>query len=321
MQITYMAARGLGLVALLSAGAGLCFAQAQWPARPIRVVMTSGPDALLRVIGQKLTEAWGQQVIVDPQGGGGGMASASVVAKAQPDGYTLLFATASHTMSPGFYKLPYDMARDFAPITVAAIVPFILIVNPSLPAKSVGDLVNLAKARPGDLNFGSGGNGSPGHLFGEMFKSMSRTNMVHIPYKGLGFAMTDLISGQLQLTFTVGPLALPQVKSGRVRALAVTTARRYSVVPELPTIAEAGIPGYDAMSWNGMMAPAGTPAAVIAKLHAEVVKALKAPDVLERIAALGYEPLGSSPGEFADFVKSELLKWAKVAHESGARLE
>lgn len=319
--MTYRAARGLGLVALLSAGAGLCFAQTQWPARPIRVVMTSGPDALLRLIGQKFTEAWGQQVIVDPQGGGGGMASASVVAKAQPDGYTLLFATASHTMSPGVYKLPYDMVRDFAPVSVAAIVPFILIVNPSLPAKSVGDLVQLAKSRPGELNFGSGGNGSPGHLFGEMFKSMSRTNMVHIPYKQLGFAMTDLISGQLQLTFTVGPLALPQIKSGRVRALAVTTARRYSVVPELPTIAESGLPGYDAMSWNGMMAPAGTSAAIIAKVHAEMVKALKAPDVLERIAALGYEPLGSSPEEFADFVKSELSKWARVARESGVRLE
>jgi tripartite-type tricarboxylate transporter receptor subunit TctC len=271
------------------------------------------------MVGRKLTEAWGQQVIIDPQGGGGGLMSGSVAAKAPPDGHTLLLATGSHTISPSFYKLPYDMVRDFEPVSLVATIPFLLVVNNTLPARSVPELVKLAKARPGQLNFGSGGNGSPGQLFAEMFKHLTDTNMVHIPYKTLGNALTDVISGQVQLMFTVGPLALPQVKSGRVRALGVTTANRSRLMPEFPTLAESGVPGYDAMSWNGFLAPAGTPAPVIAKLHAEIVKAMNSPDVAEHVTQLGYEPAASSPQELGELIKSELAKWAKVAQQAGLK--
>jgi tripartite-type tricarboxylate transporter receptor subunit TctC len=185
----------------------------------------------------------------------------------------------------------------------------------------VQELIKLARARPGELNYGSGGNGSPGHLFAEMFKSLTGVNVVHIPYKTLGNAVTDLVSGQVQLMFTVGPLALPQVQGGRLRALAVTTVKRYSVLPNVPTMSEAGVAGYEAMSWNGVLVPAGTPQAVIDRLHGEIVKAMKSPDMLERVAALGYEPMASSPREFGEFIKAELAKWAKVARESGAKAE
>jgi tripartite-type tricarboxylate transporter receptor subunit TctC len=301
---------------------GAVTAQAQqYPVKPIRFVTTSGPDALPRLLGQKFTAAWGQQVLIDPQAGGGGMVSASVVVKAPPDGHTLLLATGAHTISPSFLKLPYDMARDFAPVSLVAIIPFVLAINPSLPPKSVQELIKLARARPGELNYGSGGNGSPGHLFAEMFKSLTGVNVVHIPYKTLGNAVTDLVSGQVQLMFTVGPLALPQVQGGRLRALAVTTVKRYSVLPNVPTMSEAGVAGYEAMSWNGVLVPAGTPQAVIDRLHGEIVKAMKSPDMLERVAALGYEPMASSPREFGEFIKAELAKWAKVARESGAKAE
>ncbi len=304
--------------AVLACVSTIALAQ-QYPTKPIRIVMTSGPDALPRMVGRKLTETWGQQVIIDPQGGGGGLMSGSVAAKAAPDGYTLLLATGSHTISPSFYKLPYDMVRDFDPICLVATIPFLLLVNNTLPAKSVAEFIKLAKARPGELNFASGGNGSPGQLFAEMFKHITGTNMVHIPYKTLGNALTDVISGQVQLMFTVGPLALPQVKSGRVRALGVTTAQRSRLMPEFPTLAESGVPAYDAMSWNGFLAPAGTPAAIIAKLHDEIAKAMNSSDIADHVAQLGYEPTASTPQELGQLIKSELAKWAKVAQQAGLK--
>jgi tripartite-type tricarboxylate transporter receptor subunit TctC len=307
--------------ALAAAIAGAPAAAQQYPVKPIRWVTGGGPDSMARILGQKFTDAWGQQVVVEERGGGGGLLSAEQVAKAAPDGYTLLLATGTHTINPNFFKLPYDMVRDFAPVTLIATIPFVLTVHPSLPVKTVGDLVKLAKARPGELNYTSGGNGSPGHLICEMFKSMTGVNMVHVPYKTVAQGVTGLIAGQAQVMFTVGPSAVPQIRSGRIRGIAVTTAKRSNSLPELPTVAESGLPGFEAPAWNGVLAPAGTPPAIVGKLHTEILKNLKQPDVLEKIGALGFEPVGSTPAEFGDFVKAELAKWAKVARDSGAKAE
>lgn len=293
----------------------------RYPEKPIHFITGGGPDALARVIGQKFTEAWGQQIIVEQHGGGGGLMSASVVAKAPPDGYTLLLATGTHTMGPTVYKLSYDMVKDFAPVSLAATMPFVLSVHPSIPVKSVKELVDYAKARPGELNYGSGGNGSPGHLITEMFKSMTGVNIVHVPYKSVANAVTALIARQVHVMFTVAPSAMPQIKAGRIRGLAVSTLKRSATVPDLPTVAESGLAGFDAPAWNGVLVPAGTPAAIIAQLNGEIIKDLKMPDVLERIAALGFEPVSSSPQEFGEFVKMELAKWAKVAKEAGVKAE
>ena len=292
-----------------------------YPVKPIRFVTGGGPDAMARILGAKLTETWGQQIVIEERSGGGGMLSAETVARASADGYTLLLATGTHTINPNFFKLSYDMLRDFAPVTLLGTIPFVLAVNPSVPAKSLDELIRLANAKPSELNYGSGGNGSPGHLIGEMFKSRTGANIVHVPYKTVAAGVTGLIGEQVQVMFTVAPSAVPQIKAGRIRPLGVTTLQRSASLPEVPTIAESGLPGFEAPAWNGVLAPARTPQAVIAKLHAELVKDLRLPDVRERIAALGFEPAGSTPQEFGDFVRSELAKWAKVAKESGARAE
>ena len=293
----------------------------QYPVKPIRFVTGGGPDAMARILGPKFTAAWGQQVVVEERGGGGGMISAETVARASPDGYTLLLATGTHTINPNFFKLSYDMTRDFAPVTLLGTIPFVLSVHPAVPATTVDELLKLARAKPGELNYGSGGNGSPGHLIGEMFKSRTGVNIVHVPYKTVAQGVTALIGEQVQVNFVVGPSAVPQIRAGRIRPLAVTTAKRSASLPEVPTIAEAGLAGFDAPAWNGVLVPARTPRPVIAQLHAEIVKDLKLPDVLERITALGFEPVGSTPEEFGVFLKAELAKWAKVAKEIGAKAE
>ena len=293
----------------------------QYPAKPIRFVTGGGPDAMARILGPKFTAAWGQQVVVEERGGGGGMISAETVARASPDGYTLLLATGTHTINPNFFKLSYDMTRDFAPVTLLGTIPFVLSVNPVVAATTVDELVKLARAKPGELNYGSGGNGSPGHLIGEMFKSRTGVNIVHVPYKTVAQGVTALIGEQVQVNFVVGPAAVPQIRAGRIRPLAVTTAKRSASLPEVPTIAESGLPGFDAPAWNGVLVPARTPPAIIHKLHAEIVKDLKLPAVLERITALGFEPVGNTPEEFGLFLKAELAKWAKVARELGAKAE
>jgi len=305
------------LLALACATAG---AQT-YPAKPIRWVTGGGPDAMARIMGQKFTDACGQQVVIEERSGGGGMLSAEAVAKAPADGYTLLLATGTHTINPNFFKLSYDMVRDFTPVTLIATISFVLSVHPSLPVKSVSELVKLAKSRPGELNYASGGNGSPGHLIGELFKSMTATDIVHVPYKSVAAGVVGLIGGQVQVDFVVSPSAVPQIKAGRIRGLAVTTLKRSASLPELPTLAESGLPGFDAPAWNGLLVPAGTPAPVVAKLHAEIVRNLKMPDVLERIAVLGFEPVGSTPSEFGEFIKAELAKWARVAKVAGAKVE
>ena len=301
--------------------APLCVCAQNYPSKPIRFVTGGGPDAMARILGPKFTAAWGQQVVVEERGGGGGMISAETVARASPDGYTLLLATGTHTINPNFFKLSYDMTRDFAPVTLLGTIPFVLSVHPAVPATTVDELVKLARAKPGELNYGSGGNGSPGHLIGEMFKSRTGVNIVHVPYKTVAQGVTALIGEQVQVNFVVGPSAVPQIRAGRIRPLAVTTAKRSASLPEVPTIAEAGLAGFDAPAWNGVLVPARTPRPVIAQLHAEIVKDLKLPDVLERITALGFEPVGSTPEEFGVFLKAELAKWAKVAKELGAKAE
>jgi len=305
--------------------AGLVFAGSAiaqpYPAKPIRFIVGPGPDALARVIGQQLTQAWGQPVIIDQRGGGGGTISAEAVARAAPDGYTLLLATGTHTINPSMYKVSYDMVKDFAPVTLLASTPFILAVHPSVPVNSVGELIKLAKSKPGALNYGSGGSGTPPHLATELFKATAGIDIVHVPYKTVAAAITDLVAGQLQVMFTVGPAGLPQIRAGRIRGLAVSTARRSAFAPELPTVAESGLPGFDVFGWNGLLAPAGTPAAVVAKLHGETVRALQNPEVRERIATFGFEPVGNSPADFGEFVKADIARWARVVKESGARVD
>ncbi|HEY6863693.1 MAG TPA: tripartite tricarboxylate transporter substrate binding protein [Burkholderiales bacterium] len=312
------------LASVLALAAALLAADAAaqaYPEKPIRFIVGPGPDSLARVFGQKMTEAWGQPVIVEQRGGGGGTISAEAVAKAPPDGYTLLLATGTHTINPSVYKTSYDIVRDFAPVTLIGSTPFVLAVHPSVPVHSVAELIALAKSKPGKLNYGSGGSGTPPHLATEMLKVMAGIDMVHVPYKTVPAAITDLVAGQIQVMFTVGPAGLPQIRAGRIRGLAVSTAKRSAFAPELPTVAESGLPGYDVFGWNGVLVPAGTPKAIIAKLHDAIVGAMKEPAVRERMAGFGFEPVGNTPEEFGEFVKTDIARWAKVVKQSGAKAE
>jgi tripartite-type tricarboxylate transporter receptor subunit TctC len=298
-----------------------------YPSKPIRLVVPFTPggstDILARVIGVKLTEAWGRQVVIDNRPGAGGNIGVDLVAKSPADGYTLVMGhIGTFGVNPTLYpKLPYDPIKDFQPITLVALVPNMLSVNPALPAKSVKELLALAKAKPGTINFGSGGNGSAAHLAGEYFKLMSKTDITHIPYRGTSPAVTDLIAGQIQMIITGVPPTLNFVKTGKLRALAVATSKRLPLLPDLPTISEAGVPGYEATQWYGVLAPAGTPKPIVAKLNAEMSKAIKGPDVREKLAADAAEPVGNSPEEFGAFIKKEIARWAPVVKASGARPE
>ena len=298
---------------------GFANAQTGYPTKPIRFIVGPGPDSLARLFGQKMTEAWGQPVIVEQRGGGGGTISAEAVAKAAPDGYTLLLMTGTHAINPSVYKTNYDMVRDFAPVTLLGSTPFVLAVHPSVPVKSVAELIKLAKEKPGALNYGSGGSGTPPHLATELFKQMACVQMVHV--KTIPLAITDLVGGQLQVMFTVGPAGLPQVKAGRIRGLAVSTAKRSSFAPDLPTVAESGLPGFNVFGWNGVLATAGTPRPVIEKLHSLFITAMKDPEVRTRMAGFGFEPIGNTPEEFGAFVKEDIARWAKLVKETGAKVE
>ncbi len=300
---------------------GVCQAADSYPSKPIHFIVGPGPDSLARLFGQKMTEAWGQPVVVEQRGGGGGTISAEAVAKAAPDGYTLLLATGTHTINPSVYKTDYDMVKDFAPVTLLGETPFVLSVNPSVKATTVAELIALAKAHPGVLNYGSGGSGTPPHLATELFKQMAGIQMVHVPYKTIPEAITDLVAGRVQVMFTVGPAGLPMIKAGRIRGLAVSTAKRSIFAPDLPTVAESGLPGYDVFGWNGVLVPASTPPAVIAKLHDEFVGAMKEPAVRERMAGFGFEPIGNTPEQFGAFVKEDIARWAKLVKETGAKVE
>ena len=292
-----------------------------YPYKPIRWVTGGGPDAMARILGQKITEAWGQQVVVEERGGGGGMLSAETVSRATPDGYTLLLATGTHTISPNYFKLSYDMQRDFTAVSLLGTITFILSVHPSLPVNNVQELIALARAKPGTLNYTSGGNGSPGHIIMEYLRLKAPMNVVHVPYKSVGQAITGLIGNQAQIMFGVSPASVPQIKAGRLRGLAVSTLKRSAAMPDLPTLVEAGIPDFDAAAWNGLMVPAKTPRDIVSKLHAKVTADLKLPDVIERTQGLGFENIGSTPVEFANHLKAELDKWARVAKATGAKAE
>jgi tripartite-type tricarboxylate transporter receptor subunit TctC len=315
------------LPAILAAGTAAAQTPAQYPAKAIRMIVPSapgsGPDIMARTIAQKLTEAWGQAVVVEARPGAGGIIGSEAVAKAPPDGYTLIMGNAgSHSVNPSLYsKLPYDPLKDFAPVVLVSSAPNILIVHPSLPVKSAKDLINLAKARPGELTFGSGGNGSTAHLSGEMFRTMAGIKLVHVPFKGAPAAVLGVITGEISMAILNLPPALPHVKSGKLKALGVSTAKRSAAVPDLPTIAESGLPGYAATAWYGVLAPAGTPREIILKLNTEIVKSLRTDEMKKRIASDGGEVIGSTPEEFTAVMKTDIAKWAKVVQASGARVD
>ncbi len=298
-----------------------------FPSKPIHFVVpypAGGPlDTVARLLGQKVSESVKQPVIVDNKPGAGGNIGADAVAKSPPDGYTILMgAVATHAINPTLYaNIPYDPVKDFAPVTQVASTPNVLVVNPSLPVRDVREFIAYAKAHPGQLNFGSGSTGSAGHLAGELFKTMAGVQMVHVPYKGAGPAMQDLIGGQIQLMFDNLASSLGQIRAGKVRALAVTTAKRSSLAPELPTIAESGLPGFDISTWFGVFAPGGTPPAVVARLHDEFARALAAPDVREKMLNLGAEPVGNTPAQFAAYIRSEAEKYARLVRASGAKAD
>lgn len=305
---------------------GAAFAQA-YPSKPVTMIVPfpagGTTDIVARLTAQKLSEAWGQPVVVDNRAGAGGNIGSAMVAKAAPDGYTILMGTVgTHAINASLYeKMPYDVVKDFAPITNVAAVPNMLVINPALPVNSVKELIEYGKKNPGKLNMASSGNGTSIHLSGELFKVMTGVQMEHIPYKGSAPALTDMMGGQVQVMFDNMPSAINHVKSGKLKALAVTTATRSPAMPDLPTIDEAGVKGFEAASWFGLLAPAGTPKEIVAKIQADVVKAMKTTDLTEKMAQQGAAAVGNTPDEFAAYIKAELAKWEKVVKASGARAD
>ena len=298
----------------------------QYPTKPIRLIVPFAPgggtDITARAIAMKLTEALGQTVVVDNRAGANGTIGADIAAKAPPDGYTLSMISSSHSVNPSIMKkLPYDLVTDLAPVTQATSQPYALVLHPSVAAKSVKELIALVKAKPNSLNYGSSGTGGLSHLSGALLCSMTGITMTHIPYKGGSPALTDLVGGQIQLLFSTILQAQSQLKGGRVRALAVTTAKRSAGAPDLPTMHEAGVTGYEVAGWYGMVAPLKTPAAIIARLNTEAVKALRGPDIKDKLAADGSEPVGSTSEAFGLHIKTEVAKWNKLVKEASIRAE
>jgi len=292
--------------------APVSFAQT-YPDKPIRIIVGPGPDNLARIAGEKITEDWGQAVIVDARPAAGGIVAGDSVAKAAPDGYTLLLSTGSYTINSVLQpKMPYDFQKDLSPVSLLATLPFILVVNSNSPIKSVKDLVASAKSQPGKLNYASSGNGTPAHLAGEMLKQMTGIDITHIPYKSAAAGVTDVLGGQVNLMFVPAPSALPFIRSNQLRALAVSSPKRYSVLPEVPTVAEEGYPNFAIVGWNGINAPAKTPASVIEKLNKEFVKIMHQKDVQEKAIAAGFEPIGSSIDEFTQFLKRDISRSSEV---------
>ena len=315
------------LLSLVVAAVAPVHAQGTYPDHALRIIVPFPPggpaDALARLAGDELSRAFGQSVVVENRPGAGGNIGMEQGAKAAPDGYTLTLAPVGNlTIAPSLYsKLPYDPAKDYAPITVLAAVPNVLIVHPSVPAKSLRELIALAKAKPGALNYGSGGSGSGPHIVAELFKSQAGVDIVHIPYKGTGPLIAALVAGDVQLAFGNMFALVPQVKSGRLRALAVTGRERSSALPEVPTVAESGLPGFEAVGAHGLLAPAGTPRRVIDKLNAECVAILRSPEVRSQLASDGAEPVGNTPEQYAAQIAAEMQKWSKLILERGIRAE
>jgi len=296
-----------------------------YPTRPIRVVVPSSPgagvtDIMARLIGQHLSANIGHQIVIDNRPGASGILGSEVVSRAVPDGYTLLIANVSLIVNPYLYpKMPYDPLKDFIPITMVNSAPLLLVVHPSIAAKSVTELIAYAKVRPGQLNYGSGGLGSTPYLAAELFKSLSGIDAVHVPYKGGSPALSDLVGGQLSFMIENMPGTMPSAKAGSLRALAITSSQRSHLAPELPTMAEAGVPGYEMSGWNGIFAVKGTPREIVVRLHSELAKILHTPEVRQELAALGAEPVGDTPEEFAAFLKADIARWGQIIHEKGIR--
>ena len=305
-----------------SGGAGQAY-----PTKPIRVIVPvpagGTPDVVARMVAPGLSNLLGQQLVIDNRGGAGGLIGAELAAKAIPDGYTLFFSSpGALTILPHLQKhVNYDTLRDFAPVSLVSIGPFLLITHPSVPAKSVKELLALAKAEPGKLNYASAGNGAANHLAMELFKSLAGISLTHVPYKGAPQAMTDLIGGSVNLTFNSIPPAIQHIRAGRLRLLGVSSAKRSAQLPDVPTISEAGVAGYESITWFGLLAPAKTPSAIVARLHDELIKVVRAPDLKAQFEIQGYDPVGSSAAEFTNFIRSESEKYAKVVKLSGAKVD
>ncbi len=315
------------IVLSLAAVAPAFAADVDYPQRPIRFLIPQSPggasDTVGRIVAQKLGEHLGQQLVVDNRPGATGNIGAEMVARAMPDGYTMLLTAPNLVTSPSLYsRVPFDPVKDFAPVSQLSQSPNVWIVHPSFPAKTMADLIEIAKAKPGQIDFASSGPASTQHLAGELLNLMAGIKLVHVPYKGGGPALIDLIGGRVQVMSSTLPSAIPQIKAGKVRALAVTSARRSPAMPELPTVAEAAaLPGYEATTWQGLVFPAATPAAIVARMSAETAKVLALNDVKDRLRDLGYEPVASSPQQFAAYIAAELEKWTKVIKASGFKLE
>ena len=313
----------------LSTFSGAAFAQG-FPNRPVRLIVPfpagGTTDILARAIAQKLSESLGQSFVVDNRPGAGGNIGSDLVAKSPPDGYTLLMGTVgTHAINPGLYpKMPYDHVKDFAPVVLVAGVPNVLVVNPGVPVKTVAELVTLARDKPGTINFASSGSGTSIHLSGELFKSLTGTQITHVPYKGSSPALTDLIGGQVQIMFDNLPSAMPHIKGGKLRAIALTSSKRAPALPDVPTIAESGVASlasFEATSWFGIFAPAGTPRDVVLKINADTNKALQSAEMKEKLLSQGAEAVGNTPEYFADYIKAETIKWARVVRDSGAKVD
>jgi len=326
--------RQIGRIALrfcsaLILGAWIASAAAQtaYPSRPLRLVSPFPPggvvDTVSRVVAQKLSESLGQPVVVENKVGAGGNIAAEFVSKAAPDGYTLLMGSiATHAINVALYsRMPYDAERDFAPVSLAATNTNLVVVNPSFPARSIAELIAYAKANPGKLNYGTAGSGTAQHLAGELFKTTAGIDMVHVPYKGAAPGISDLLAGQIPLMFVDISISLPHVRAGRLRALAVTAGKRIPQLTEVPTVAESGLPGFEVNAWFGVFVPAGTPREIVNRLNAGMVRGLAAPEVRERLLALGVEPLTSTPEQLVAFVKSEIAKWGRIVRISGAKAD
>jgi tripartite-type tricarboxylate transporter receptor subunit TctC len=318
--------RCLFIFTALAAPAGGALAQAAYPVKAVRLIVPFAPggsnDIMARLMGQRYSEFWGQPVVIDNRPGASGIVGTEIVAKAAPDGYTVLMMSLTLAVNPSLHrKLPYDTAKDLVPVTLVASAPLLLVVHPSLPVKTVKELLAYGKANPGRLNFGSGGTGATPHLAGEMLKTMGALQMTHVPYKGGGPALADLMAGQIQLMLENVPSTLPLVKQGKLRALAVTSRTRSSLLPDVPTLDEAGLKGYEIVGWNGLFVPSGTPKAVVTTLYAATTRTLAMPETRERLAIMGAEGIGSTPEQFGAFVREEIVKWARVVKDAGLKVE